>query len=117
MQGGSRSQGGRHVDGGTAPGEAQHITLVHQFAEQVRGDLAQVLRVGGLLGLGRGLDDDGVPQAVAGAQRVGALRVQFGGDADLDPYEIPFEGGLQDPGHLEAAHAELLGDLDLGLAL
>ncbi len=63
------------------------------------------------------LDDDGVPQAVAGAQRVGALGVQLGGDADLDAHEIPFESGLQDPGHLEAADAELLRDLDLGLAL
>ena len=72
---------------------------------------------GVVLGLGRGLDDDRVPQAVAGAQRVGALRVQLGGHADLDPYEIPLERGLQDPGHLEAADAELLGDLDLGLAL
>jgi len=58
-----------------------------------------------------------VPEAVTGAQRVGALGVQFGGHADLDAYEITFESGLQDPGHLEAADAELLGDLDLGFAL
>lgn len=58
-----------------------------------------------------------MPQAVPGAERVGALGVQLGRYADLDAYEIPFESGLQDPGHLEAADAELLRDLDLGLAL
>ena len=109
---------GGHVDGGPAPGQAQHIALVDQLAEQVGGHLAEVLRVGRLvLALRRGLDDDRVPQPVAGAQRVGALGVQLGGDADLDPYEITFERGLQDPGDLEAADAELLGDLDLGFAL
>ena len=110
-------EGRRHVDGGPAPGQAQHIALVDELAEQVGGHLAQVLGVGRLLGLGRGLHHDGVPEAVAGPQRVGALGVQLGRHPDLDPYEIPLEGGLQDPGHLEAADAELLGDLDLGLAL
>lgn len=105
------------MDGGATPGQAQYVALVDQLAEQVGGDFAEVLGVGRLLGVGRGLDHDGVPQAVAGAQRVGALRVQLGGHPDLDPHEIPFESGLQDPGHLEAADAELLGDLDLGLAL
>lgn len=105
------------MDGGAAPGEAEHIALVDQLTEQVRGDLAEVLGVRRLLGLGRGLHHDRVPQSVPGAQRVRALRVQFCGDADLDPYEIPFESGFQDPGHLEAADAELLGNLDLGFAL
>ncbi|GAA3241859.1 hypothetical protein GCM10020256_65230 [Streptomyces thermocoprophilus] len=107
----------RHVDRGTSPGQAQYVALVDQFPEQVGGDFAEVLGVGGLLGVRRGLHHDGVPEAVAGAQRVGALGVQLGRDADLDSYEIPFEGRLQDPGHLEAADAELLRDLDLGLAL
>lgn len=105
------------MDRGPAPGQPEHVPLVDELAEQVGGDLAEVLGVGGLLGVGRGLDHDGVPQAVAGAQRVGALGVQLGGDTDLDTHEIPFEGRLQDPGHLEAADAELLRDLDLGLAL
>jgi hypothetical protein len=95
-----------------------HIALVDQLAEQVGRDLPEVLGIGRLLAdLGRGLDHDGMPQAVPGTQRVRALRVQFGRYSDLDPYEIPFESGLQDPGHFEAADAELLGDLDLGLAL
>ncbi len=106
------------MDGGAAPGQAEHIALGHQLAEEVGRDLSQVLRVGGVvLFLGRGFDDHRVPQPVAGAQGVGAFGVQLGRDPDLDAYEIAFEGGLQDPGHLEAAHAELLGDLDLGLAL
>lgn len=111
-------EGRRHVDGGPPPGEAEHIALVHQFAEQVGRDLAQVLRVGGVvLLLRRGLDHDRVAQSVAGTERVGALGVQLRGYPDLDPYEVTFQGRLQDPGHLEAADAELLGDLDLGFAL
>ncbi len=105
------------MDGGAPPGQPEDIALGHQFAQQIRGDLAEVLRVGRLVRVGRRLDHDGVPQTVAGPQRVGALGVQLRGDADLDAYEIPFEGGLQDPGHLEAADAELLGDLDLRFAL
>lgn len=106
------------MDGGAAPRQAEDVALVDQLAEQVGRDLAEVLRVGRLvLALGRGLDDDGVAEPVAGTQRVGALGVQLRGYADLDPYEVAFEGGLQDPGHLEAAHAELLGNLDLGLTL
>lgn len=37
---------GRHVDGGAAPGEAEHIALGDEFTEQVGGDLTEVLRVG-----------------------------------------------------------------------
>jgi hypothetical protein len=106
------------VDGGPAPGQAQHIALVHQLAEQIGGHLAEVLRVGRLvLALRRGLDDHRVPQAVVRPERVGALGVQLRGYADLNPYKITFERRLQDPRDLEAADAELLRDLDLGLAL
>lgn len=106
------------MDGGAPPGQPEYVALVDELAEQIGGHRAEVLRIRGVLGrVGRRFDHDGVPQPVPGAERVGALRVQFGRHADLDAYEVTFEGGLQDPGHLEAAHAELLGDLDLGLAL
>ncbi len=111
-------QGRGHVDGGAAPGEAEHVALGDEFAQQVGRHLAEVLRVGRVVaGVGRGLHDHGVAQAVAGPERVGTLRVELGGHPDLDPHEVAFERRLQDARDLEAADAELLGDLDLGLAL
>ncbi len=106
------------MNGRPPPRQAQYVAFVDQLAQQIGGDRAQVLRVGRVLGgVGGRLHDDGVPEPVPGPERVRPLGIELGRYPDLDPYEVTLEGGLQDPGHLEAAHAELLGNLDLGLAL
>src|ERR671931_52747 len=50
-------------------------------------------------------------------QPIRQLQVDGTGVADLDPYETGRPGDVQQPGHLEPTEVELLGDLDLGLAV
>jgi hypothetical protein len=65
----------------------------------------------------QGVDHDGVLQLVGVPQFAGQVDVDLPRVPDVDPDQAAAARALQQPGHLEPAELELVGDLDLGLAV
>ena len=58
-----------------------------------------------------------MPQPEPLGEPAGGVDVDGAGMADLDPDQTLLPRRLQQPGHLEPAEPELVGDLDLGPAV
>jgi uncharacterized membrane protein (DUF2068 family) len=64
-----------------------------------------------------GVDDDRVLQVVGVPQFAGQIDVDLARVSDVDPDQAAAARVLQQPGHLEPAELQLVGNLDLGLAV
>jgi hypothetical protein len=62
-------------------------------------------------------DDDGVSEAESVLQSTGQFEVDRPEIRDLDVHQADLPAELQQPGDLEPVQPQLVGDLDLGLAL
>jgi hypothetical protein len=64
-----------------------------------------------------GIHDDRMPQAERHLQPARQRRIERGGQANFDVHDASRPCLLEDPCHLEPAHAELSGDIALGTSV
>ena len=114
--GGETGERGGHGADRPGPRQPQDVLARDDLAEQVGGRAAQLLAQRGRMALG-GVDHQRVAQPERLLQPAGQVDVDGTRVTDLDPHQTARARRLDQPGDLEPAELELLGDVDLGPAV